>query len=244
MNLTGKTIIITGGAVRVGKEITLELIRAGATVLCHYYRSRTQAEKLKAEVLSMGGRIHLFSGDLRKDDVRKNLVLETLRVFGQIDGLVNNAAIFFKTPFGKVSEKEWDQLHNTNLKQVFFLSQEVSVHMKNNGRGKIVNIGDAGAETPFPAYLPYSLTKAGIVALTRGLAKALAPQIQVNCVNPGPVMIPGEMNEKEKAFAVQQTLLKREGSARDVARTVRFLFEDSDYITGAIIPVDGGRSVR
>ncbi len=110
--------------------------------------------------------------------------------------------------------------------------------------GKIINIGDSGALTPFPSYLPYSVSKAGILALTKGLAKALAPHIQVNCVNPGPVLFPQEFPDKEKEFAINQTLLKRAGSAEDVARTVRFLIEGSDYITGECIAVDGGRHIR
>ncbi|MEJ2543186.1 MAG: SDR family oxidoreductase [Calditrichaceae bacterium] len=110
--------------------------------------------------------------------------------------------------------------------------------------GKIINIADAGAETPFPAYLPYSITKAGIINMTKGLAKALAPNIQVNCVSPGPVMFPEDYSEKERQYSIEQTLLKREGSAEDIAKTIRFLLEGTDYITGAVIPVDGGRGIR
>jgi NAD(P)-dependent dehydrogenase (short-subunit alcohol dehydrogenase family) len=163
---------------------------------------------------------------------------------GRLDVLVNNAALFYKTPFGEISEKDWDTFHTLNLKSAFFMAQSASRYMLKHKSGKIINIGDSSADSPFPAYLPYSISKAGIVAMTKGLAKALAPHIQVNCVNPGPVMIPEGYSEEDRQSAIQKTLLKREGSGKDIAKTIRFLLEGSDYITGAIIPVDGGRHIR
>jgi len=239
-----KVVVITGAAVRVGRAIALELARAGMKLFCQYYNSEKAAFSLKKEIEQKGGTIHLFQGDLSQLTVIDHLCDEALRRYGHIDYLVNNAAIFYKTPFGTVTEAQWEELMSVNLKQTFFLSQKAGQIMLEQKSGKIVNIGDAGAGAVFPAYLPYSVSKAGVVALTKGLAKALAPYVQVNCINPGPVMMPPEMPQKEKEFAVEQTLLKREGNADDVAKTVRFLLEQSDYITGAVLPVDGGRSVR
>ncbi|MCD6376798.1 MAG: SDR family oxidoreductase [Caldisericaceae bacterium] len=244
MDLENKVVLITGGAVRLGRAITLELSKRKALICCHYHSSTTEAKQLKQQIDEAGGHILLFRQDLSSVPQAENLAERVLSQTGRVDVLVNNAAIFFKTPFGQVSEADWDRLMEVNLKSVFFLSQKIGLQMKVRGAGKIVNIADSGALHPFPSYLPYSISKAGIVTLTIGLAKALAPEVQVNCINPGPVMMPPNFLEAEKQFAINQTLLKREGNAEDIARTVRFLIEDSDYITGSCINVDGGRAVR
>lgn len=244
MNLQNKTVLVTGGAVRIGRAISMELSKAGATIFCQYFSSTESARSLKSKIEEKGGKIHIYQSDLSKKDGIKKTVDEVIRVFKQVDILINNAALFFKTPLGKVSEEDWDVLHNLNLKAPFFLAQAVSYYMLKQKSGKIINIADSGAETPFPAYLPYSISKAGIINMTKGLAKALAPNIQVNCINPGPVMFPENYSDEERNFSIGQTLLKREGSAEDIAKTVRFLLEGSDYITGAVIPVDGGRQIR
>jgi len=244
MSLKNQTVIVTGGAVRVGRAVCLELARAGADIFCHYNSSQKEAEELAAVIKKNGGTIHLYQGDLSQQKIIKELTQTALNIYGKIDALVNNSGVFYKTPLGTVTEKNWHDFFDLNLKAAFFLSQEVSRHMLERKQGKIINIGDAGALKPFPAYLPYSISKAGIVNMTHGFAKALAPYIQVNCINPGPVMMPGNMPQEEKEYAVEQTLLKREGSAEDIARTVRFLLEEGHYITGAVIPVDGGRHIK
>ena len=244
MNLKGKGIIITGSAVRIGRAICLELAEAGAHLFCHYHSSKQKANILEQE-LRATGTVHFFHRtDLSNLKAIGPLVRTAYHQLGRIDVLINNAAVFYKTPLGDVTEEDWDTFFNLNLKAPFFLAQEVSRYMQKQESGKIINIGDAGAENPYPAYLPYSLTKAGITAMTRGLAKALAPQIQVNCINPGPVLMPDYLTDEERTYALEQTLLKKEGSPEDIARTVRFILEGSDYITGAVIPVDGGRQIR
>lgn len=244
MNLKNKVVLITGGVVRVGRAISLELNKTGAKIFCQYFSSSDSALSLKEEVENIGGNIHLFQSDLSDQKGIKQTVDEVIRIYGRIDILINNAALFFRTPLGNVKEKDWDTLHTLNLKSPFFLAQAVSKFMIEQKSGKIINIADAGAETPFPAYIPYSISKAGIINMTKGLAKALAPNIQVNCISPGPVMFPESYSEEDRNFALEQTLLKREGSAEDIAKTARFLLEGSDFITGAVIPVDGGRHVR
>jgi pteridine reductase len=131
-----------------------------------------------------------------------------------------------------------------NLKSPFFLSQEASKIMVANKSGKIINIADTSGLRPWPSYIPYSLTKSGMINLTKGFAKALAPHIQVNCINPGPVLIPDTYTDEQIAQAIDKTLLKRAGKAEDVSAAVRFLLEDGDYITGVILSVDGGRSIK
>ncbi len=243
MELKDKIVLVTGGAIDVGRQISLEMAEAGAILACHYYHSEQAAQTLKETLTEKGKEVYLFKADLQKVAQATTLIENVIKQLGTIDVLVNNAAIFFKTPFGEVEEKEWEQLLALNLKAPFFLSQAASREMLRKQSGKIINIGDSGALHPFPSYLPYSISKAGIMALTRGLAKALAPTIQVNCVNPGPVLFPEDFPSSEKKFAIDQTLLKRVGTPQDVAKAVRFLIEN-DYITGECLAVDGGRHIR
>ena len=244
MKLKGKTVLITGGAVRVGRAIALELAEAGADIFCQYHSSSGPAKQLKEEIERKGQKCYLCQSDLTKIDEITKTIDAAIATAGHIDILINNSALFYRTPLAEVTTDDWDTFHDLNLKAAFFMAQKASQYMLKQKSGKIINIGDSAAEAPFPAFLPYSISKAGIIAMTKGLAKALAPDIQVNCVNPGPVMIPDNYSSKEKQFAIDQTLLKREGSGADIARTILFLIEGSDYITGAVIPVDGGRHIR
>jgi len=243
MNLKNKVVLVTGGAVRVGRSICLELAKAGAVIFCHYNQSAAQAGLLKRKVEKGGGKIYLLQSDLSHIPNIDKLVNEIVVKSGRLDVLINNAALFYKTPLGTVTEEQWDRLFNLNLKAAFFCAQRVGQYMRKQGWGKIVNIGDACGTNPWPSFIPYGLTKSGIIAMTRGLAKALAPQIQVNCVNPGPVMFPDHYSESEKEQSLRRTLLKRAGRPEDVAMAVRFLIEGSDYITGTVLAVDGGRSI-
>lgn len=240
MQLKDKVVLITGGAVRVGRAITVELITAGANVFCHYFSSEREARELKKEYPS----VNLLKGNLKQINTVPSLIREIVEVAGTIDVLINNAAIFMKTPLGTVTEENWDNLFALNLKPNFFLSQEASKIMMEKQAGKIVNIADTSGLRPWPSYIPYSLTKSGMISLTKGLAKALAPYVQVNCINPGPVLMPDKYSNEQIAQAIEKTLLKRAGQAEDVASAVRFLLEDGDYITGLILSVDGGRSIK
>jgi NAD(P)-dependent dehydrogenase (short-subunit alcohol dehydrogenase family) len=240
VHLKDKVVLITGGAVRVGRAITVELITAGANVFCHYFSSEREARELKKEYPS----VNLLKGNLKQISTVAPLIHEIVEVAGTIDVLINNAAIFMKTPFGTVTEENWDNLFALNLKPNFFLSQEASKIMMEKQAGKIVNIADTSGLRPWPSYIPYSLTKSGMISLTKGLAIALAPYVQVNCINPGPVLMPDKYSNVQIAQTIEKTLLKRAGQAEDVASAVRFLLEDGDYITGLILSVDGGRSIK
>jgi len=240
LELKDKVVLITGGVVRVGRAISVELLEAGASVYCHYYRSEDEARELKEKY----PRVNLLKGDLRYIRTTNYLVKKVVEKAGKIDVLINNAAIFIKTPLESVTEEQWDNLFDMNLKPHFFLSQAASKIMVANKSGKIVNIADTSGLRPWPSYIPYSLTKSGMIGLTKGLAKALAPHIQVNCINPGPVLMPENYSEKQIALAIDKTLLNRAGKAKDIAEAVRFLLEDGDYITGLILAVDGGRTIK
>ncbi len=244
MNLKNRVVLITGGAVRVGRSICLELAKAGAIIFCHYHQSAVQARSLKRTIETSGGKIYLLQSDLSHISAVDKLVNEIVIKSGKLDVLINNAALFYKTPLGRVSEEQWDRLFDLNLKAAFFCAQHAGQYMRKQGWGKIINIGDTCGDNPWPSFIPYGLTKSGIIAMTRGLAKALAPQVQVNCVNPGPVLFPSHYTKSEKALSLHRTLLKRAGRPQDVALAVRFLIEGSDYITGTVLTVDGGRSIN
>jgi NAD(P)-dependent dehydrogenase (short-subunit alcohol dehydrogenase family) len=243
MNLHGRVALVTGGGVRLGRAIVRELAAAGARVGIHYHASAEGARSVAAEIRAAGGQAEPFELDLGRIAELPGLVERVVAAFGRLDILINNAAIFPRTPFDEVTEADWDGVMALNLKAPFFLSQAAARVMRAQGAGKIVNLADIAAERPWPGYLPYCLSKAGVVAMTRGLARALAPAIQVNAVAPGTVLFPEAMSQEERERLLRQVPLQREGSAADVARTVRFLIEGSDYITGVVLPVDGGRSV-
>ena len=240
MDLKDKVVLITGGAVRIGRAISEALISAGCIVFCHYNSNEKKALNLKKNYPD----IQLLQGDLKNADTPRFLIHEVVKITGTIDILINNAAIFPKTPLGTVTEKNWNDVFDINLKSTFFLSQEAGLIMMKNCFGKIINIADTSGLKPWPSYIPYSITKSGVISLTKGLAKALAPHVLVNCINPGPVLIPEDYSEIQVNQAIDKTLLKRVGNANDIANAVRFLLEDGDYITGIILSVDGGRSIK
>ncbi len=236
--MRNKVILVTGGARRIGKAISEELLKAGARVFIHHNNSAAEADSVR----KIYKNAEIIRADLSRNGEAKRLVDAVAATAGKIDGLINNAAIYFKSPFGKVTEEQWDRLFSLNLKAAFFCAQQAAKYMRNGGC--IVNIGDTGGLSPWPSYLPYSLTKAGVIAMTKGLAKALAPDIRVNCINPGPVLLPDDISEQDREQAIGNTLLKREGRATDIAVMVRFLLEKGEYMTGSVVNVDGGRSIR
>ncbi|MCB1163230.1 MAG: SDR family oxidoreductase [Candidatus Latescibacteria bacterium] len=238
MELAGKRILVTGGAVRVGRAIALELAAAGAALLCHYHRSEDAARDLAATLDSRGQSVNLLREDLAAPGGAERLAAAA----GPVDALVNSAAVFLPGRLGGVTEADWDLQLSLNLKSVFFLSQALGTAMRERG-GAIVNIADVAGQRPWPRYLAYSASKAGVIALTQGLARALAPAVRVNAVAPGPVMLPADYDDAQRDEALRGTLLGREGSAGNVAHAVRFLLEN-DYVTGVVLPVDGGRALK
>ena len=243
MEIKDKVVLVTGSAIRVGKAISQEFAAKGAKTIIHYRSSRAEAESTAAEIASIGHRPMVVQGDLsiRNDWLRiQKQIMET---HGRLDVLVNNAAIFYKTSFLDATEADWNKFMDTNLKSVFFGSQIFGKIMVEQGAGKIINIADVSAETTWPSYIPYCVSKAGVVAITKGLAKALAPQVTVNAVAPGTVLLADSYDPQEEQALIDKTPLKRIGEARDIARTVVFLVEGSDFISGQVIGVDGGRSL-
>jgi pteridine reductase len=241
--LAGRWALVTGGHVRVGRAISLELARARMNVIVTYHTSSAAAEKAVAELATQGVQAHALAVDLRDAAAVVRLADDVLALTGPSLGLlVNSASVYPQTPIGEISAEVWDTVFAANLRAPFLLSQKLGLAMKAAGGGHIVNIGDWAGMRPYRSYLPYVVSKAGIIHMTRALALELAPEVQVNCVCPGPVLLPENFDSASAAEARQQTPLKRLGDPGEIARAVRF-FAESTFATGAILMVDGGRLI-
>ena len=242
-SLTGKTVLITGGARRVGATIARTMHGAGANVVVHYRNSAPDAEKLKAELNgARASSAATFQCDLLDMDKLSELSGYAVGRFGSLDILVNNASSFYPTPMGKITEAHFDDLIGTNLKAPLFLSQTTAPALRKS-RGQIINIVDIHAMRPLRDYTTYCVAKAGLHMLTRSLAKELGPEIRVNGISPGPVMWPEHGDEAARQKIIQRTILQKMGTPEDIARTALFLAASAPFITGQILAVDGGRSV-
>ncbi len=243
--LADKVALVTGGARRVGAQIARKLHAQGMNLVIHYRSSEQEAHRLQQELHDIRSEsVMLVRGDLlRGPKLSQNLVYETMEAFGRIDVLINNAATFYPTPIGEAVEKDWEDLIGTNLKAPFFLAQAAAPHLK-VGQGCIVNMADIYGERPLKDYSIYSVAKAGLIMLTKTLARELGPEIRVNAVAPGAMLWPEDgIDEMNKQRMISRTPLKRIGKPDDIAETVLFLVGDADFITGQVIAVDGGRRV-
>ena len=243
MEIKGKVALVTGSAKRVGKSIALALARKGAHVLVHYRTSKQEALSTVDQIRQMGVQSWAVRADLSSVKQIHQLVNQAHRHFTGIDICVHSASVFESTPFGKISELQWDSHADPNLKGIFFLSQEVAKDMRRKKSGKIITIIDSDVHQPYADYLPYLVSKAGLVGLTVCLAKELAPNIQVNGVAPGPVLLQDHWGPAVVREILKQTPLKRIGSPEDIAQAVLFCVEGTDFMTGAVIPVDGGQHI-
>jgi pteridine reductase len=242
MRLTGRVALVTGGAHRVGKAIAVALAERGARVAIHYHGAQQDADATVQELQAAGTDAHAFQANLADVSTFESLIADVVQHFGSLDLLVNSAAMMQRTPIGEVTAAQWDAMFALNLRAPFFLSHAACPHLT-RVHGAIVNIADLAAFETWPAYVPHGITKAGVVQMTRGLAHALAPDVRVNAVAPGAVLLPAGWDEQSAQHLIDTTPLKRLGTPEDVAHTVVYLAE-ADYITGETIIVDGGRHVR
>ena len=244
--LTGKIALVTGGAKRVGAAICRRLHRDGANLVVHHRASVAEARELQTALNARRpDSVALVQADLLNGASLPDLVRTTVKQFGRLDILVNNASSFFATPIGAISEREWDDLIGTNLKAPLFLSQAAAPELRKH-HGTIVNIVDIHAEFPMKNYVVYTVAKAGLLALTRSLARELGPDVRVNGVAPGTILWPDDdswSDELSRQRIVNQTALKRTGEPDDIAKAVEFLVAAAPYVTGQVIAVDGGRSI-
>lgn len=245
--MQGKVVLVTGGAKRVGEAICRRLHAAGANIVIHYRSSLYEALALRAELNGIReNSAHCVQADLLDIAALKAMVDESIKCFGHLDALVNNASSFYATPLAQVNEQQWSDLVGTNLKAPLFLAQAAAEELRHR-HGSIVNIADIHADRPMHGHLLYSAAKAGLVALTKALAQEMAPQVRVNAVAPGVISWPEDeewQDEERRRKIIAHTLLKREGEPDDIARAVQFLIADAPYITGQVISVDGGRSIN
>jgi len=242
MKLDGRVALVTGAGRRVGQAIALALGAKGMKVAVHYNGSASGADETVAQLESKGSNGRAFQADLTAADGPSKLVAEVVKSFGGIDVLVNSAAIMERTPFGEVTLEQWDQIMAINLRAPFFVAQAAAPHLK-KARGAMVNIADLAAFETWPGYVPHGISKAGVVHMTRSLARVMAPEVRVNGIAPGTVLLPEKWDTAADERLRQTTPLARTGSPDDVSSTVIFLLE-SDYITGETIIVDGGRHIR
>ena len=243
MEISDKVALITGSSDRVGRIIALTLSAKGAKVAIHYYSNEDKALDTQREIERLGSKSMILCSDISQRKDWMDMVNKIKDRWGRIDILVNNAAIFYPTPFFEITDDQWDHFMDTNLRGTFYGCQIIGELMYRKKLGKIINIADVSAQNVWPGYIPYCISKAGVIALTRGLSKVLAPYVTVNAVSPGTVLLAENYNQEEEDYLISRTPLKRIGTPEDIANTIAFLIEGSDFITGEIINVDGGRSL-
>jgi pteridine reductase len=242
--LAGRTALVTGGARRVGAAIVRTLHAAGANVLIHCRRSAEAGQALAQELQrARRGSAAVVSADLLDTAALADLVRAAQERFGALHLLVNNASSFYSTPLGQITPAQWDDLLGTNLRAPLFLVQAASPLLARS-QGSIVNIVDIHGQRPLRDYSVYCAAKAGLIMLTRALARELAPAVRVNAVAPGSVLWPEQgMDEQRKRRILERTPLARQGSPEDIARAVLFFTAYAPFVTGQILAVDGGRSI-
>jgi len=236
-DLQGKVVLVTGAAKRIGRAIALRLAREGARVVIHYHGSEADARRTAAECGAP-----LVRANLESVAEIGRLFAETVRQCGRIDGLVNNAARFTRFDPLQISEADWDFIHSVNLKATFFCCQAAARAMQQTGGGRIVNISSLGGIRPWAEHAHYCASKAGVIMLTRALAKAWAPQITVNTVAPG--VIPFDDIDERGLGMIAATPAGRGGTPDEVASAVLFFLKATNFVTGQLLAVEGGLSQR
>jgi pteridine reductase len=242
MELRESVALVTGGGHRLGRAIALTLGQAGARVMIHYNQSAEQAQATLDELHALGAEGQIVQGDLALVQEAEQVVDQALAAWGRLDILVNNAGIWGATPIGTVTEERWDELLNTNLRSMFFIAQRSAPALR-AAHGAIVNIADVGVLRPWRNYTPYLVSKGGVVTLTEALAKDLAPEVRVNAIAPGPVLLPDDWSSEQAEQTIRTVPLRRLGSADDIAQAALYLIQ-AEYVTGVVLPVDGGQRLH
>jgi NAD(P)-dependent dehydrogenase (short-subunit alcohol dehydrogenase family) len=242
VDLAGRAALVTGAGRRLGRAIALGLAKAGCDVAVHHHGSAAGAEETAGRVRALGRRAELLPADLADPAAARALGDRAAAALGRLDVLVNSAAVMVRQPVEDVTPESWDATLDLNLRAPFFVAQGALPHLRRT-HGKIVNLADEASFEVWPAYVPHCVSKAGVVMLTQGLARALAPDVTVNAVAPGAVLLPDDWDDATRAHFAETTPLRRLGDPEDVVRAVRFLLE-SDYVTGTVLVVDGGRLIR
>ena len=243
MKLQDRVALVTGAGLRLGRAMALDLAHRGAHVAVHYNRSEAEAREVVDQIEKLGRRALAIQADLSKVPEIASMFAQVDEAFGRLDVLINSAANFIRAPIAEIDEDAWDQSLDVNLKGACFCALEAARLMRRGDGGNIVNFTDWGGLRPYRNYLPYIVSKGGIVTLTQTLALELAPEIQVNAVAPGLILPPEGTTQEQIDRMARHIPLKRAGSPDDIVAAVAFLIEGSDYITGQILCVDGGRLI-
>ena len=239
--LSGRVALVTGAAKRLGRVVALRLADEGADVAIHYGKSASEAREVVSEIEKRGQRAASFSADLTSVPAIQRLFDDATRHFGRLDILVNSAANFLETKFGETSESVWDASLDANLKAPFFCSQAAAPHLAQSGRGVIINFSDIGGLLGWREFLPHSISKAGVIVLTRILAKELAPKVRVNAIAPGTISMTGDPPQLEADY-IRRAPLRRTGRPEEVADAAMYLIT-AEFITGQVLVLDGGRTL-
>lgn len=241
--MSNKTVLITGAANRIGAEIARTLHADDMDIIIHYNRSETDAHSLANDLnKTRPDSSTTVQANLLEDGTADLIIDAAFKFKNRLDVLINNASSFYPTPVGTTSSEQWEELVGTNMKAPFFLSQLAAPHLKAQ-HGCIINITDIHADRPLRNHPVYSAAKSGLTMLTRALARELAPEIRVNGIAPGAILWPDSLEEDAKEKILSKTALKYKGKPIDIAKAVKFLIRDADYMTGQILTIDGGRSL-
>ena len=241
MELRGRIALVTGAGRRVGRALAEALGRSGMRVGVHYHASEQGANETAATIAAAGGEAVVLPADLRDPSACTRLVDRVSEHFGGLHVLLNSAASMYRTPVGEVTAERWDDIMALNLRAPFFCAQAAVRHMRDGGA--IINIADLGALEVWPAYIPHGVSKAGLLHLTRSLARAFAPGVRVNAIAPGTVLPPDDWSDDDGNALRRSTPLQRHGAPDDVVNAMLYLLS-ADYVTGETLVVDGGRHIR
>jgi pteridine reductase len=243
MELRGKVALVTGAGRRLGREMARALAERGMSLAIHHHTSVQGARELREEIHRAGGRAECFAADLTDADAARTLPERVVTELGQLDVLVNSAAVMHRVGLQETTPQQWDLVHALNLRSVFFCTQGAAGALK-AARGKVVNLADLAGLEPWPEYVAHSVSKAGVVMLTKVLALTLAPDVTVNAIAPGAVLVPENYSAEDRARLARSTPLRRLGSPSDVVAALLYLLEAGDFVTGETLVVDGGRVIR
>ena len=240
-SLKGRVALVTGAGRRIGRQLALRLAREGAHVVVHFQRSRVEAEAVVAEIAAGGGQAFCLPADLTRHADIETLFAAIEKRSGRLDILVNSAAVFFPTPLAETTEEQWDRILDSNLKSQFFCAQRAAPLLRASGHGRIVNFASLGGLLAWPRFTAYSVSKAGVIMLTRCLARALAPEVTVNAIAPGTISFPEDAPELAEEY-IRKAPMARTGTPDDISNAVMYLIQ-SPFVTGQVLAVDGGRSI-
>ena len=241
MHLPGKFALVTGAGHRVGRALALGLARAGADVVVHYNGSEAEARETARRVEELDRRAFALQADLSNADGCGPLVAAAAQRLGGLDVLVNSASLFESAPFEEITAEDWDRVQAVNLRAPFLLTRAAAPLLRERA-GVVINIADLAGVQAWPTFVHHGVSKAGLIHLTRASARALAPEVRVNCIVPGTVLPPEDYSEEEVERNARRAALKRIGSPEDVVEALLFLVR-SEFATGSVVTVDGGRQL-